>query len=426
MKRYPVFLVLVLANPSCGAEPSALFQTSVLSQPVKTIVSQLQDDGTMLYSSRIDPVTSRITDDGSYCISRTKNGVTELYDINNNSSRLFKIPADFASPWAPALRDNTMLITAGVKPNQFTCIPLDTTKDRFTINCHGTISDVVPGLHNLIYSTYTTNFKYQSEDLHLLMHDLTEQREQTINLGAITTFDVRSRLAVNENDSLIAYGDQSCAYVYDVKSGTCVHTCGSGGYDLRVGTSVNSSDVVDLDFNMAKKHLAFCNLYGQVYRIDLRFTKKYLDKLYSGHGGFSVAYDKLGTQLLVGRSGMIDIFNEQGAIEHTIAVNNSGNIISLFCDPEKDTWRASTTRNTLLQGTISALARKKEHDAQEAQRTAGYDKLMEQFYLLFYLKREAERGAVDVEWTDENEQEYQELEFKLRSMGQELGINDFW
>lgn len=416
---------MFFTNLLCAAELNNLYQTIVLSQPVKKVVSQLQSDGTMSYSSRIDTVTSRITDDGSYCISRTKDGVNELYDLNNYRSQLFRVPADFKSQWAPALGER-MLITPGTQTDQLCVIPLDDAKDRHTITCEGTISDVVPVLNNRLYSLFTANYKYQSEDVNLLLYDLSEQRGQSINLGTITTHDVRSHLAVHQTDSLIAYGDRSHAFVYDLKSGTCVNTCCSGGYDTRIGTSVNESDVIDLDFNMAKKHLAFCNLHGQVYQIDLRYTKKYLYKLSNSHGGYSVAYDKLGAQLLVGRSSMIHVIDEEGSTRHEIVVNNPGNIISLFCDPQTDTWNASTTRNALLKGTISALERKKEREEQETKRRAGYDQLMEQFYLLFYQKSEAERGADEIEWTTQDEENYQELERSLRSIGQELGINDFW
>jgi hypothetical protein len=427
MKKCTTCLALFFTNLLCAAELNNLYQTIVLSQPVKKVVSQLQSDGTMSYSSRIDPVASRITNDGLFCLSRTKDGVTEVYDINNNSSQSFKTRADFKTHWAPVLSTSDILFNPGIKPNQLELIPLNSKEAHTEITTDGTITDVLPGSESTTYSAYTSNYRHQSEDLHLLMYDMSEQRQQTIYLNNIIDghSGMRSHIDVDEKDSLVAYGELRYANIYDLRSGKNIYRFPSGEYDRRSGTSVTSSEVIDLNFNQAKKYFAYSNLYGQVYQIDLRVPSKILSKNRGNCGGYSIAYDAQGTHLMVGRSGTIDILNEHGEINYRINLNSNALVHSVFCDAKEDTWCASTSHNTLLKGAFSDLARKEEQDIKEAERRAPYDQLMARFYLLFYHKSEAERGGYGIEWTAQDEEKYQELEQTLRSMGHELGINDF-
>jgi hypothetical protein len=177
---------------------------------------------------------------------------------------------------------------------------------------------------------------------------------------------------------------------------------------------------MEIDFHPLKNYIIICNSAGQVFEYDLD-NKSPSWRNYSFLKGYSIAYDKTGDGLICGANTLV-LLNKQGEIDYTIESSQLGTIQSVYLNKDNDTWLASTSHNSLVAGTLSALKQKKEREKQESDRRADYDALMESFRVAYGEKMIHNQYGT---WTTDHENELQEIEKRLRLMGQELGINDF-
>lgn len=415
-------LLITIVGTVVGTEP-LLYNTTALSQPTNSVVSQLRPDGTMHYYTKKNKCTTAITRDGSHCLSLSAHGVVELYDLHNKTSTLIKTGYDICSSWAPLLtRDKSLLIAPGTTERSLRIINIQDGKVLHTSTCDGSIINVAEDYANKrLYVAHGIDRGFKTEDFCLTIIDLStlKQHEVIKNiLFLVNDSRARTKIALDTHGKRIACGDANKISIYDVASRSITKCCPPSQSDAGTHCIANATEI---DFHPQQNYMTFCNAAGQVFEYDLRNDSRnwWRRPLYKG---YSIAYDKMGNGLICGGAEELCMLDNEGYIDYHIESPDLGNVQSFYLNKDSDTWFASTSQNILLAGTVSALKQKKDREKQESDRRADYDALMEQFRKAYVQKLQKTNHGT---WTADHENELQEIENKLRKLGQELGINDF-
>lgn len=376
----------------------------------------------MNYYTKENICTTCITDDGSHCLSVCADGVVELYNLHKKSSQLVRVGHDICSKWPPLLTsDKSLLVVPGATEQSLQIIDPREQQVRHSFTCDGSIINAVEDKANKrLFIAYGINKDFSTEDFCLSIIDLTtpntKQDIKNIKL-LVNKHSKRTKITIDKQGEKIAFGDMYSVRLYDVKSGSTVDLCAPS--QGRAGTDC-VTNALEVDFHPHGNYISFCNSDGQVFEYDLR-NNSYSWRNYYLSKGYSIAYDKTGDGLICGAN-TLALLNKEGKLDYTIESSKLGKIQSVYLNTDNDTWLASTAHNSLIAGTLSALKQKKEREKQESDRRADYDALMESFRVAYCEKMlHAQYGT----WTADYENELQEIEKRLRLMGQELGINDF-
>jgi WD40 repeat protein len=418
---YHLFLLAVVGK-TFSSEP-LLYAATALSQPTKKIVSQLRPDGTMHYYTKENNCITSITRDGSHCLSFSGHGVVELYDLQNKTSKLIKTGYDICSPWTPLLTsDKSLLIAPGTTERSLRIINTLDQRVLYASTCDGSIINVAEDHGNKrLYVAYGINQSYSTEDFCLTIIDLSTMsiKEDIRNIKRfINSISERTKIAVDTHGKRIAFGDANSISIYDITSRSAAYCCPPS--QGTAGTSC-IANAAEIDFHPYKNYIAFCNSAGQVFEYDLRNDSRNWrqNSLYSS---YSITYDKMGNGLICGGASELAILKNEGEIDYRIKSPDSGKVQSVYLNKDSDTWFASTSHNILMAGTLSALKQNKDREMQELARRAEYDQFKKLFRLAYFSKVDKQQYGT---WTLDHENELQEMENKLRIIGQELGINDF-
>ena len=405
-----------------SSEP-LLYTTTALLQPTKKVVSQLRPDGTMHYYTKKNKCTTRITDDGSCCISLSADGIIELYDLQNKRSQLIRTGCDISSAWEPLLtRDKSLLIVPGATDKSLHIIDPYKKSILQTLMCDGSIINAVEDHGSKrLYVAYGMNQRCSTENFCLTIIDLSTLsiKEDIKKIKFLDNHHSnRTKITVDAHGEKIVFGDCKSLLIYDIKSRSILDLCkpsqGISGTDC-------DDNATEIDFHPQQNYMAFCNAAGQVFEYDLRNDSRnwWRRPLYKG---YSIAYDKMGNGLICGGAEELCMLDNEGYIDYHIESPDLGNVQSVYLNKDSDTWFASTSQNILLAGTLSVLKQKKDREKQESDRRADYDALMEQFRKAYVQKLQKTNHGT---WTTAHENEFQEIENELRNLGLELGINDF-